>query len=752
MHHFIMIFIIILSFVVNAIAQPERDWMRMYDDGRRESFYDLYRVADEGYIMCGWINDRMVSRDSTADIWVVRVDNDGHEIWSRTHSIAGVCDFAKSIIEADNGDFVMGGYSGGNVTALRIEEDGDQVWWRNYPSGECEAIIELKSGEFLLAGRSNSQGYLLCIQGDGDPLWEESYGEWDSNSFVAMRETEGGVVVAGHAYRRNSGWWIWVVKVNFEGDLIWSHHHAEDRVNRCYGMVSSDDGGFVITGQTSDGQHGAGHPNVDALVIKINNNGNLEWSERYNYNGPERGTCIERLPDGGYAMVGCQGTLGSQPLVIRLTPNGVERWHRLYHFDREDGFADEGHVFRSIVIGHDESILAAGRINYLEDGTFHNGLLIKLEPEILEPIVFYWWPEDSLVYALPCDTIPPGFPGDTLRFIVRARDQFGRELDYNWFFEDFLIASDTTVFLDSLFLGDYRLECRISNEEFTTIVPWNILVREMFIRSFTPDSLDLIIRRGANVDFSLDVAAIEDIELNYLWTLTDRNQRRQEVGEADSVAVCFDLAGEYRLESLVWRGEESDGVVWDVLVRSAVWYWWPCEDSLTVPVDSSILFAITPFNPDSDSLEYLWTLDGDTVEFEQEIEILFEETGLREVVVFVNDGCEADTIRWFVTVIPPVSAPEPDAGLLPTEPVLYPPAPNPFNSVVYLLFYLPEPGHVTLSIYDISGREVARLLECEMLQGEKSVVWNANDRSTGLYFVVFSAGELIRSEKLILIR
>jgi len=295
------------------------------------------------------------------------------------------------------------------------------------------------------------------------------------------------------------------------------------------------------------------------------------------------------------------------------------------------------------------------------------------------------------------------------------------------------------------------VQCFVSDGEFSVSIGWHVTVAEWFIRSFAPDSIEIIARRETEVYFTLEIAAIENIELNFLWTLLDRNRRREEVGEVDSVTVCFDLAGEYQLESLVWRGEESDEVNWNIHVRSAVWYWWPQEDSLTVSVDSTLLFAITPFNPDSDSLEYLWTLDGDTIDFEREIEILFEDMGLYEVVAYVHDGCEADTIRWEVSVIPPVSSPIIANELMPTEPVLYPPSPNPFNSSVSLSYFLPQIEHVTLTIYNLGGRKVMSLVNVEQTAGNHTITWNAADQPAGMYLATLQTGDIRRIEKLILI-
>lgn len=47
--------------------------------------------------------------------------------------------------------------------------------------------------------------------------------------------------------------------------------------------------------------------------------------------------------------------------------------------------------------------------------------------------------------------------------------------------------------------------------------------------------------------------------------------------------------------------------------------------------------------------------------------------------------------------------------------------PNPFSSTSTISFYLPSPGHVTLKLYDLLGRETATLMDGEKIAGEHEV-------------------------------
>jgi len=78
--------------------------------------------------------------------------------------------------------------------------------------------------------------------------------------------------------------------------------------------------------------------------------------------------------------------------------------------------------------------------------------------------------------------------------------------------------------------------------------------------------------------------------------------------------------------------------------------------------------------------------------------------------------------------------------------------PNPFNPTTTLSFALPIEAEVSLSIYNLQGREVSRLIEGNMEAGYHSAVWNANNHASGMYFVKMHAGNYISTQKLMLVK
>ena len=78
--------------------------------------------------------------------------------------------------------------------------------------------------------------------------------------------------------------------------------------------------------------------------------------------------------------------------------------------------------------------------------------------------------------------------------------------------------------------------------------------------------------------------------------------------------------------------------------------------------------------------------------------------------------------------------------------------PNPFNAMTVIRYSLPEPSDVVIEIYDILGRKVETLVNEEQPAGYHQAVWDATDRSSGIYFYSIQAGSHSETRKMLLIK
>jgi len=78
--------------------------------------------------------------------------------------------------------------------------------------------------------------------------------------------------------------------------------------------------------------------------------------------------------------------------------------------------------------------------------------------------------------------------------------------------------------------------------------------------------------------------------------------------------------------------------------------------------------------------------------------------------------------------------------------------PNPFNPTTKIKFGLPESAFTRLMIYDLSGREVATLVNSELVAGYHEIEFNASNLSSGIYFYRITASNFTSVKKLILLK
>ena len=79
-------------------------------------------------------------------------------------------------------------------------------------------------------------------------------------------------------------------------------------------------------------------------------------------------------------------------------------------------------------------------------------------------------------------------------------------------------------------------------------------------------------------------------------------------------------------------------------------------------------------------------------------------------------------------------------------------SPNPFNASTAISFQLLAVSHVNLTIYDVTGREVVKLMEGMKSAGAHQVVFDGKDLTSGVYFVRLETGEFRQTRKMLLVK
>lgn len=99
----------------------------------------------------------------------------------------------------------------------------------------------------------------------------------------------------------------------------------------------------------------------------------------------------------------------------------------------------------------------------------------------------------------------------------------------------------------------------------------------------------------------------------------------------------------------------------------------------------------------------------------------------------------------------------PNKAMAIKESHLYPNFPNPFNPVTSIQFTLSETSEMAITIFDINGRQVRKLIQGTVVSGLHSLEWNGRDEQgnilpSGIYFYQLKTSEWTETKRMILIK
>ncbi len=111
---------------------------------------------------------------------------------------------------------------------------------------------------------------------------------------------------------------------------------------------------------------------------------------------------------------------------------------------------------------------------------------------------------------------------------------------------------------------------------------------------------------------------------------------------------------------------------------------------------------------------------------------------------------------WLGTNMPDTDVDDAGLYLASEQIVLHQNHPNPFNSETAIGYILSQPDHVTLTVYNIMGREVCKLVDEKKQAGKHVAVWDGTDNKgnnvmSGLYIYTLKTGVLSETRRMVIV-
>ncbi|NQT35041.1 T9SS type A sorting domain-containing protein [bacterium] len=249
----------------------------------------------------------------------------------------------------------------------------DSLWSRTFGGGRtdrCNSIIQTADGGYLLAGLTESFGagdydmWLVKTDADGDSLWSRTFGGRDIDLCSSIIQTaDGGYALAGKTRSFGPGGDdMWLVRTDEDGEFLWWVAVGGIGYDVCSSIIQTVDGGYALAGYTNSYHFS----NADFLLVKIDADGDLRWSETYGGNQFDKCYSIIQTVDGGYALAGYTQSYGPDPgdnMWLIRTDAGDRLWSRTFGGGRTDDCF-------SVIQTDDGGYALAGRTNSFGAGDY----------------------------------------------------------------------------------------------------------------------------------------------------------------------------------------------------------------------------------------------------------------------------------------------------------------------------------------------------------------------------------------------
>ncbi|MDP6936903.1 MAG: hypothetical protein QGF36_05665 [Candidatus Marinimicrobia bacterium] len=225
------------------------------------------------------------------DIWVIHVDKDGNENWTRTFG-GDQRDVGHDILPADDGGmFILCethsvGDSEGDTWILKLDAEGNPKDTLIIGGDGLQigyAFEKSNLGGFTIAGAvsgSNSgitDFAIFSIDSTGENLWMRHFGGGFNDAAYSIVPSEDGWVAAGQTYSFSSGQGdIWVIKVGMQGEYIWDQTFGNNYDDIAHHIGIASDKGFIISGSTYSPQY-----QKNGWLLKTDTRGNYQGMVEY---------------------------------------------------------------------------------------------------------------------------------------------------------------------------------------------------------------------------------------------------------------------------------------------------------------------------------------------------------------------------------------------------------------------------------------------------------------------------------------
>ena len=258
------------------------------------SFRAVVPLSDGGSVVLGDFE----TRTNNGDYFLMRMDSVGKVLWSNAYGNDSL-QSAVALSRTPDGGFVFVGNvsppndfssSAQQMEVVKIDGNGNLVWSQNFgglQSNQVYGVSVLGNGKIIVNGASAppdaafGRGYSLTLSANGLADNGKFYSRGTFVHFLssAQQTTDGGVMMAGSVWGTTNSPSVydpWLIKLNRQGDTVWTKKYVIPNTQFCYLMKVLPDGGALLGGQVQVGDTYGG-----TFMMKTDSLGRFKWFKGY---------------------------------------------------------------------------------------------------------------------------------------------------------------------------------------------------------------------------------------------------------------------------------------------------------------------------------------------------------------------------------------------------------------------------------------------------------------------------------------
>jgi PKD repeat protein len=217
-------------------------------------------------------------------------------------------------------------------------------------SAISHSIIQTSDGGYFIAGslipkyKSKQKGYIVKLNNQGDTVWTHLYGDTSNTELYSIRSVSNGYIAAGYSrsFTSKDSAQAYLLKIDLSGNMVFQKTYGRNTADsRAFSVKPTTDGGYILAGRTNAIGNAIGYSNI--YIIKTNANGDTTWTKKFGDLYADEAFAIETTTDGGYIVTGYTRIIPNADndlYVIKLSSAGATQWTKTYGGKQNDaGYA-----------------------------------------------------------------------------------------------------------------------------------------------------------------------------------------------------------------------------------------------------------------------------------------------------------------------------------------------------------------------------------------------------------------------------